>query len=43
MTVEEAAKIILSAGIVMPDVQGKLKALSAVPADHGPQRTPVKN
>ena len=32
MTVEEAAKLILSAGIVVPDVQGKLKELAAVPA-----------
>lgn len=32
MSVEEAAKIILSAGIVMPEVQGKLKDMGAVPA-----------
>jgi uncharacterized membrane protein len=43
MTVEEAAKIILSAGIVMPDVQGKLKELSAVSAGNGAPRTPGKS
>ena len=32
MSVEEAAKLILSAGIVMPEMQGKLKELAAVPA-----------
>lgn len=32
MSVEEAAKLILSAGIVVPDLQGKLKDLAAVPA-----------
>ena len=33
MSVEEAAKLILSAGIVVPDMQGKLKELAAVPAN----------
>ena len=32
MTVEEAAKIILSGGIVMPDVNGRLKDIGAVAA-----------